>query len=320
MTQADLGAIARISAAMAREENTDAVLRRLVDGVAELLSVTNVSVRLLDETRTLLIASARAGTPFHANPHFEFVTGEGLLGWVQKHAQTLRLDDAESDPRFAPRPDQKKSIASFLAAPILERGACVGVLSAADESPARFTEAHETLLGLLAEVCGAQLRCARLLRLLGDDERVVALPEGRLPDDAVLATVEPLSALIVDLDALTTIKGRFGLGYIGDLMRSVAANVADVVRRGDVVVRRGESEVIVIFPQLTVVSAIRVAERIRRSVEAVMESTRAEATRLTVSIGVVEREPGETRDAFLGRARVALERGKERGGNRVEVG
>jgi diguanylate cyclase (GGDEF)-like protein len=315
-----LEAVARISASMAREETTEAVLRRLVDGVAELLSVTNVSVRLLDETRTILSASARAGSPFHGNSTYEFVKGEGLLGWVQKNVQSLRLDDAESDPRFAPRPDQKKNIASFLGAPIVERGQCVGVLSAADEAPSRFTEEHETMLGLLAEVCGAQLRCSRLLRLLGDDQRAVALPEGRLPDDSVLAAIDPLSALIIDLDALPTIKGRFGLGYIGDLMRSVAANVADVVRRADLVVRRGESEVVVLLPRLTVISAVRVAERIRRAVEAVIESTRAEATHLTVTIGVVERQPGETRDGFLLRARAALESGRERGGNRVEVG
>lgn len=315
-----LSSIARLSAAMARENTTEGVLRRLVDGLAELLPASNVSVRLLDDTRTLLVASARAGAPFHANRGFEFVTGEGLLGWVQKHGESLLLDDAESDPRFAPRPDQKKSIASFAAVPILERGACVGVLSAADERPALLDRDHEALLGVVADVCGAQLRCVRLLRLVGSEDRSVALPEGKLPDDASLAAIDPLSALIVDLDSLPTIGGRFGGEYVEELMRSVAANVADVVRRGDVVVRRAEGEIVVFLADSTIVSAMRVAERIRRSVEAVLESSRAESTHLTVSVGVVEREPGETRDALLARARAAVERSRERGGNSVEVG
>jgi diguanylate cyclase (GGDEF)-like protein len=315
-----LQSIARVSAAMAREESTEGVLRRLVDGLAEMLPVSNVSVRLLDDTRTLLVASARAGTPFHANRGFEFVTGEGLLGWVQKHGEPLLLDDAESDPRFAPRPDQKKSIASFVAVPILERGVCIGVLSAADEKPALLGRDHESLLSLVADACGAQLRCVRLLRLLGSEERAVALPEGKLPDDASLASIDGLAALIVDLDSLPTIRGRFGMGYVEELMRSIAANVADVVRSGDVVVRRGEGEIVVFLPRSTVVTAMRVAERIRRSVEAVLESSRAESTHLTVSVGVVEREAGETRDLLLSRARAAVERSRERGGNSVEVG
>jgi diguanylate cyclase (GGDEF)-like protein len=311
-----LHALARISAAMAREETTEGVLRRLVDGLAELVPVSNVSVRLLDDTRTLLVASARAGAPFHANRGFEFVTGEGLLGWVQKHGRSLLLDDAESDPRFAPRPDQRKSIASFVAVPILERGVCIGVLSAADEKPALLDRDHEALFGLVADVCGAQLRCVRLLRLLGSEERAVALPEGKLPEEI---SVDPLSALIVDLDSLPTIRARFGMGYVEDLMRSIAANVADVVRRGDLVIRRGEAEIVVLLPLLTVVSAMRVAERIRRSVEAVLESSRAESTHLTVSVGVVERESGEILDALLARARAAVERSRERGGNSVEI-
>jgi diguanylate cyclase (GGDEF)-like protein len=312
-----LQSIARISAAMAREGTTEGVLRRLVDGLAELVPVSNVSVRLLDDTRTLLVASARAGTPFHANRGFEFVTGEGLLGWVQKNGQSLLLDDAESDPRFSPRPDQKKSIASFVAVPILERGTCVGVLSAADEKPALLDRDHEALFSLIADACGAQLRCVRLLRLLGSEERAVALPEGELPEDIA---IDPLSALIVDLDSLPTIRARFGTGYVEDLMRSVAANVADVVRRGDLVVRGAEGEIVVFLPLLTIVSAMKVGERIRRSVEAVLESSRAESTHLTVSVGVVEREAGETRDALLARARAAVERSRERGGNSVEVG
>src|SRR5262249_14680979 len=160
----------------------------------------------------------------------------------QKNKATLRLDDAQTDSRFSPRPDQRKTIAAFVAAPILERGECVGVLSAADERPARFSDEHETLLSLVADVCGAQLRCTRLLRLLGDENRLVALPESKLPDDAALASFERVSTLIIDIDAYSTIRSRFGIGFVEDVMRSVAANASDVVRRGDVVVRRGESE------------------------------------------------------------------------------
>lgn len=78
------------------------------DGAAALLGVEHVSIRLLDATRTLLLIHARAGDPFHSNTAFEFVMGEGLVGWVAKQGQSLRLEDAENDLRFRPRPDQKR--------------------------------------------------------------------------------------------------------------------------------------------------------------------------------------------------------------------
>jgi hypothetical protein len=88
----------RLSDDLQRQPTLDGVLQRFVDGAAALLSIDHVSIRLLDASRTLLLTSARAGDPFHQNKTFEFVMGEGLVGWVAKNGQTLRLANAEFEP------------------------------------------------------------------------------------------------------------------------------------------------------------------------------------------------------------------------------
>lgn len=317
----EVRALLRLSEELQRQPTLDGVLQRLCDGAAALLSTEHVSVRLLDSTRTLLLTHARAGDPFHQNKTFEFVMGEGLVGWVAKNGQTLRLDDAEDDPRFRPRPDQTKAIRSFLAVPLLEQGLCIGVLSAASEQPSRFTEVHEELLGLVAGVCGPHVRSVRISRLAGPDPLTGVLDEKRLddayPDAEGLAIVDPLSVVLIEVDGFERVRDRFGRGFADDLLKSVAEGVANGLRRNDPVLRRGTHGFLVLLAGVALSTTAKIAERIRRTVEADLIVSRPDASKLTVSLGIAERREGEKRDDLLARAQRALDAAKHRG-NKVE--
>lgn len=332
----EMRALLALSNELQRQSTLDSVLHRLVDGTAHLLGVEHVSIRLLDATRTLLLTHARAGDPFHQNTTFEFVMGEGLVGWVAKHGEPLRLADAESDTRFQPRPDQTKAIRSFLAVPLIDHGVCVGVLSAAAAEPDRFTEDHQVLLELVAGTCGPHVRYVRLHRLAGPDP-VTGVHAPEHLDRAWtswtdgLAAIDPLCVLVADVDDFSKHRDRFGLGFAEDLLRSVAEGLANGVRRDDLVVRLGReraayaaafgpSAFTVVLPGVGLATAARIAERLHRVVEAELVRSRSDVARVTASFGVVERRDGESRDEVLGRARHALEAARASGGNRVEIG
>lgn len=314
-------ALLALSEELQREPTLEGVLQRLVDGTAELLDVEHVSIRLLDATRTLLLTHARAGDPFHQNTTFEFVMGEGLVGWVAKTGKRLRLANAEEDERFRPRPDQTKPIRSFLAVPILEQGVCIGVLSAASDASNRFTEEHEELLALVAGVCGPHVRTVRVSRLAAPDPLTGVIDPKRLdeawPDVEGLAIADPLSVLIAEVDGFDKLRDRFGRGFAEDLLKSVAEGLANGVRRGDPVIRHGTHAFLVLLPGVALPTTAKIAERIRRAIEADLILTR-DASRLTVSIGIAERHADEKRDAFLARAERAVEAARRRGGNKVE--
>lgn len=311
----------RLSEELQRQPTLDGVLQKLCDGTAALLAVDHVSIRLLDATRTLLLTHARAGDPFHQNTTFEFVMGEGLVGWVAKNGQTLRLDDAEEDARFRPRPDQNKPIRSFLAVPLIEQGLCIGVLSAASETASRFTAEHEELLGLVAGVCGPHVRAVRISRLASADPLTGVLDPKRLdeayPDVEGLAIVDPLSVAIIEPDGFERVRERFGRGFADDLLKSVAEGVANGLRRNDPVMRRGTQSFLILLPGVSLATTAKIGERIRRMVEADLIVSRPDASKLTVSIGIAERREGEKRDSLLSRAQRALDAAKHKG-NKVE--
>lgn len=317
----EVRALLRLSDDLQRQPTLDGVLQRLVDGAAQLLDVEHVSIRLLDASRTLLLTSARAGDPFHQNKNFEFVMGEGLVGWVAKNGHTLRLGNAEEDPRFRPRPDQTKPIRSFVAVPLLEQNVCIGVISAASEEADAFTIDHEELLGLVAGVCGPHVRYVRVSRMVGPDPLTGVLDPKRLddayPDVDGLAVADPLSVLIAEVDGYEKIVERFGRGFGSDLLKSVAEGIANGVRRNDPVIRRGTHAFLTLLPGVTLATTAKIAERIRRVIEADLILSRPDATKLTVSIGIAERRADERRDALLARAARALEAAKTRG-NKVE--
>jgi len=315
-------ALLALSEELQREPTLDGVLQRLVDGTAELLGIEHVSVRLLDATRTLLLTHARAGDPFHQNTTFEFVMGEGLVGWVAKSGQHLRLGNAEEDSRFRPRPDQKKPIRSFLAVPILEQGVCIGVISAASEVADRYSEDQEELLALVAGVCGPHVRTVRVSRLAGPDPLTGVIDPKRLddayPDVEGLAIADPLSVFIAEVDGFDKLRDRFGRGFADDVLKSVAEGVANGIRRGDPVIRHGTHAFLVLLPGVALPTAAKIAERIRRAIEADLILSRPDVARLTVSIGIAERRADEKRDSFLLRAESAVGASRRRGGNKVE--
>lgn len=315
-------ALLALSEDLQREPTLEGVLQRLVEGTATLLGVEHVSIRLLDATRTLLLTHARAGDPFHQNTTFEFVMGEGLVGWVAKNGKRLRLGDAEDDPRFRPRPDQKKPIRSFLAVPILEQGVCIGVLSAASDEPQRFDEELEELLALVAGVCGPHVRTVRVSRLATPDPLTGVIDQKRLdeayPDVEGIQIADPLSVLVAIVDGFDKLRERFGRGFAADLLKGVAELLANGVRRGDPVIRHGEQGFLVLLPGVALPTAAQIAERLRRSIEAGLILSRPDAGKLTVSVGIAERRKDEPRDVFLSRADRAVDAARRKGGNKVE--
>ncbi|MBI5497288.1 MAG: sensor domain-containing diguanylate cyclase [Deltaproteobacteria bacterium] len=301
------------------------MLQAIADTAARVLGVERASVRLLDPTGQKLIATVRAGEPLHENALGEFELGQGLVGWVARQLEPLRLGDAEKDPRFLKRPDQKAAIGSFLGVPLVSGRVCVGVLSAVHPELGHFSDEDQDVLELLAGICAPQVELARLARLSQVDPLTGALnrrgldlvlPEG-LPraNDG-----EPVSVIMVDLDDFKQVNDRYGHAVGDEALRRVALVLSGLLRVGDGVIRYGGEEFLLVLPGLEMARAIRVAERARAGVEAATLTVGASSIRLTVSIGVAAHRGGEKRDDVIRRADEAMYAAKRAGKNRVEAG
>lgn len=317
----DLGRIIALAQDMPVRRTLEELMQLIADRGAQLLGVERVGVRLLDPSRQRLIAVARAGQAVHSQP-VEFKIGEGLVGWIVQHDQSIRVDEAEHDPRFAPRPGMIAKIGSFVGVPIRAGTQCIGVLSATAVDDT-FDERDQQLLELVAAMSGPYLEISRLSRLSRVDPLTGALNRRGLDEsfpeivgrsDGV---VDPLSVAMLDIDHFKRVNDEHGHASGDVVLRHVSTTVANLLRRGDAVIRYGGEEFLLVLPEAALAHAMAIAERIRVAVAASAAPIGPAGVAVTVSMGVAERRANESRDAVIQRADDALYQAKQTGRNRV---
>ena len=269
-------------------------------------------------THTRLLATCRAGKPLHKNATGEYRRGEGLIGWIAEQVKPLRSDDAEADPRFVVRPDMEDHMGSFVGAPVLSEGSCIGVISAVAPQKASFTAHTEDLLQLIAGLCAPHIEVVRLSRLAQIDALTGTYNRHGLELVCPNTAAHRIRTLaMVDIDHFKAINDRHGHAGGDEVLKLVARLLAEALREEDSVIRMGGEEFLLVLPDIEIHQGTRIAERVRGTVEqAVLQVAQAEV-RLTVSVGVTLQLPDEARDDAVARADAALYRAKTSGRNRV---
>jgi diguanylate cyclase (GGDEF)-like protein/hemerythrin-like metal-binding protein len=126
----------------------------------------------------------------------------------------------------------------------------------------------------------------------------------------------PLSLILFDLDKFKLVNDTFGHGVGDAVLKSVSETVQAQLRVSDALVRWGGEEFLVLAPATTLAGATMLAEKIRQAVET---QAMPQVGRVTISLGVAQRQSGEELDPWIARADGALYRAKERGRNRTET-
>ncbi len=181
-----------------------------------------------------------------------------------------------------------------------------------------------TLSGLAQALQGtvtqAQQLAAELEEAAGHDALTGALSRQRFQQvlEAELARSRrykgALALVIFNVDALAAINEKHGSEQGDYVLSTVADLVRFNVRKTDHFVRWSGGEFVLLLTETGIDGARHLAEKLRRNIE-VHPFDRI--GRVTVSAGVTELAPGDTRDSFVGRADDAMRRAKNRGRNRV---
>ncbi len=310
-------ALLRLVATIHEDAELDVALQRLCATVAELLGVERVSVRLLDETRCRLLVAARSGPLVRAHPSVEFGVGEGLVGWVVGNQQLLRLENAECDPRYVQKSGQLAAFGSFLGVPVLDEQGCIGVLSTMSPRTPPFDQQDEDRVRLAVGMMERSLQVGRLRRLMTLDPLTSAYNRRALEQIVPgVGDSAPLSAVMLDLDHFKSINDRHGHATGDIVLRRVVDLLHGQLRKEDRVLRMGGEEFLIILPGAPLAAAAAVTERARQGIDA---AEFAPGVHVTVSAGVAARRPGESRDAFVGRADQACYRAKSSGRNLIVI-
>lgn len=124
------------------------------------------------------------------------------------------------------------------------------------------------------------------------------------------------SLVIVDIDHFKQVNDTYGHGTGDEVLKAAAERLSQTLRTGDVVARWGGEEFVCLLPNVTVGSALLVAEKLREGFESLEIPN---VRRITASFGVSVYRQGDTPEELFHRADKALYKAKHNGRNRVEI-
>lgn len=137
---------------------------------------------------------------------------------------------------------------------------------------------------------------------------------------SALASGEPLSLLLVDIDHFKSFNDSYGHLTGDQVLRLVGLSLKQTIKGQDITARYGGEEFAVVLPNTALRQALTVADHIRRAVmakELKKKSTGEILGRVTISVGVSMLKPGDDTDALIERADACLYAAKRNGRNRV---
>lgn len=138
---------------------------------------------------------------------------------------------------------------------------------------------------------------------------------------------ETFSLIIIDIDHFKNFNDKYGHKTGDDVLKVIANLIKDNKRKSDIVCRYGGEEFCYILPETKLEGAVRLAEKLRNSIEKfpffVEIDDDGDFTNdivpITISLGVGEYSPHSSSDAILKKVDQALYRAKDNGRNRVEI-
>jgi phosphotransferase system enzyme I (PtsP) len=162
--------LTRLHEVMASRANAQAKLNQVVEAIGEGLDSEVCSIYLLREGMLELFATR--GLAQEAVHVTRMAMGEGLVGTIGGHVETLNLAEAATHPDFSYRPETgEDKFHSFAGVPIVRRERAVGVLCVQHVDPRRYEEVEIETLQTVAMVLSELISNAELI----DDEQALGL-------------------------------------------------------------------------------------------------------------------------------------------------
>lgn len=239
------------------------------------------------------------------------------------------LVDDIRDPLAVPCPAAAAGRGAVLCVPMISHGEPVGVIHLASTEPigSDFQE-HAVRIAEQLALAVANARLVRSMQDLALTDGLTGLYNARFLEaflERELAQAErerrSLGVVMIDLDRFKDFNDQYGHPAGDDALRSFATVASGCLRRSDTLARYGGEEFTLVIQDADLAATARVAEKVRRAIEAMTVELRGDRTaRLTASFGVATSAVhGLDRRALVHAADEALYRAKRQGGNRVEI-
>jgi diguanylate cyclase (GGDEF)-like protein len=287
-------AIRKMAAALGSTLELNQILHLALKHLRELVTCEGASISLFDQE--VIRMTSTWGDP---DPVCPLTNGTSWAAYpvIDKAVKEQRpLFDWDAD--LDTRPAHEYGIRSRVVVPLIVRNDVKGIMKVHGRRRAMFDDKEVASIQSLAGHLALAIENARLY----ERTRQMALTDGLTGlynrhhfyqelEREILRSKRhhhKMSLLMCDLDKFKNYNDKYGHVAGDELLRDLASVITGLVRKSDISFRYGGEEFALILPETPHLSALELAERLRRSVEQhpFVLSKSDRATFITLSIGV----------------------------------
>lgn len=320
--------LAELAAQLPALGNLTAIGTHLVRRVTDIFGFTSATLLVADPRSGVLVTLASSVVDVEARFGQSFLL-EGTdpgVSMLQRAGRPMTADQVT--PHSAALAQRLAAFDAELALGLTSADTLTGILLLGRKTDGeRLAAEEQELLTLLAPMVATVLENVRLF-----ESATFESLTGLLRREAILDALEreaqranryhrPLTVGMADIDRFKRVNDLFG-HLTGDaLLKRVAQTLKSALRSSDAIGRYGGEEFLFFLPETDLAGGVRVAEKLRRSVEALRDPVEgAEGLRVTISVGLAElalTDDPQPMDQVIAAADANLLAAKREGRNRV---
>lgn len=205
--------------------------------------------------------------------------GKGIAGWVAETGDSLLIENAETDPRFAAYfvSQKTKNSSTIMAVPLKTGDMVYGVIELIDrQSGLAFTASNVQDLAGIADVTTMALERAyyfQAMKRMAETDLLTGLPNKRTFERYLAREVEickrygtPSTVLLLTLENLRGLNDQYGTTTADKIIQLLAGIMTEDLRKVDVPCRIGSNRFAIIMPNTTRMPATEVSQRINTKI------------------------------------------------------
>lgn len=205
-----LNLLLEINSTINSTKNLEELLSKITNTTSIVMRAEASSIALMDHSTDELVFQFVHGNASDSVRTFRVPVGTGISGWVAKYGVPLIIPDAQKDPRFNNKSDEKSNFVtrSVICVPLKREDSVIGVLQSLNRKDGGvFSNQDLTIFESLAGIASIAIENAQLYTVL--HQRLQQLEEAKQRNEYILNQLKQSEEETEKLKELSESRGAF---------------------------------------------------------------------------------------------------------------